>query len=118
MDREIKFRAWDKERKCMVYNKGALGDNGEDCELMQYTGLKDSNGIEIYEGDIVRVIHTIEGQPAFSQCIVRFDLDPPFSSGFHLGGAEMWKKSDGIEKIDVVGNVYENPFLSEILNGL
>lgn len=60
MDREIKFRAWNKNRKMITGNHpiwewgGASRIEKRNLILMQYTGLKDKSGNEIYEGDILQ----------------------------------------------------------------
>jgi uncharacterized phage protein (TIGR01671 family) len=59
--REIKFRAWDRKDKLWVAGF-SIGQSGTLSELgdkvfMQYTGLKDKTGKEIYEGDVVRAVH-------------------------------------------------------------
>ena len=122
--REIKFRAWIKKESRMT-EVGVLSQNGKSItvddsdmdgtynrhvggnkfELMQFTGLKDKNGKEIYEGDIVN--HIYHHQKAVIEWI---------NCGL------MMKYSDGLkdsmfaidmEHIEIIGNIYENP---ELLN--
>ena len=67
--REIKFRAWDYERKEMIQPESIIGLEGETTKqlvlsapfltLMQFTGLHDKNGKEIYEGDIVSMVRDV-----------------------------------------------------------
>lgn len=114
--REIKFRAW-KEK--MLTGFVILGTNQiaythlneiktvvNDCVLMQYTGLKDKNGREIYEGDIV--INGLSGTW----------LIQPLENGSMslLGVCEKYKdRNFDISALNsnvlIIGNLYENPKL-------
>jgi len=120
--REIKYRAWDKNSQHMLHwddiygvvrmDSGvgiheAVGDQSYllNCILMQYTGLKDKNGKEIYEGD---VFETHEG---LFQVI--------WLNDFASFGMEYLKRKHLItllpesEDMKVIGNIYENHELLE-----
>ena len=114
--REIKFRAWDKETERMFYPNGAtiyeIIKASEKCEdecwllntdhiLMQYTGLKDKHGKEIYEGDILSWANNDSNPLCCRDIVVKWD-----KGGFQIpyDNAELWQ---------VIGNIYENPDLLE-----
>ena len=121
--REIKFRAWDKEEKEVhewddlipSVDLGYLFSNelGEydEYELMQYTGLKDKNGVEIYEGDIVETVYNGE---VFAGVVV-YDLsevDFKVTDGKEKYGRN-FQYLTGNDENEVLGNIYENPELLE-----
>lgn len=116
-----KFRAWDKEENKMIdwedlsflktktdkdlrvldliYSPPKL----KDAEIMQWTGLKDTWGDEIYEGDIIRGLYDtgIIGYE-WVRAEVKYDL----LEGFQLAQFDL-------NSIEIIGNIYENPELLE-----
>lgn len=117
--REIKFRVWDEVKKQMVYLEKfnypyMVGFSDEThkiypyqfVELMQYTGLKDKNGKEIYEGDIIKfvgencLVNYVE-----NDCAFRIDVDSRISTALRKAHSKDY---------EVIGNIYENPELLKV----
>lgn len=101
--REIKFRAWNTDKKYMtpsfsIYKVNLFeDDNKHDWLMLQYTGLKDKNGKEIYESDVVRFTWLID-----KTYEVKWNNE---THEWQLHNREMSKY------IEIIGNIYEHPEL-------
>ena len=130
--REIKFRAWDKNLKKFHYPD--LWDNSMPSnwrywyELNQWTGLKDKNGIEIYEGDLLRIPAEDKWDEANYSSFEVFWHDndcTPTDCGLVLGRMKNYGNIGGgysgykliprdVGRMVVIGNIHQNP---ELLKG-
>lgn len=101
--REIKFRAWDKIENKMVAIE--LWNTSLECryDFMQYTGIIDKQGVEIYYGDIIKDGSGLLYQIVWQKKNARFAYKCEMNSK-----SKMNQKQDIEDGIEVVGNIYEN----------
>lgn len=128
MSREIKFRAWDKkEKRMMVVPRINFGDDGtgktiileyksedgfdiglvagENCGLMQFTGLLDKNGKEIYDGDIIHLVSSFGADRGNHEVSLEvYTADRGEDYGY-------WWYSFLPNYVEIIGNIYQNPEL-------
>ena len=115
--RDIKFRAWNGSHMNKAFdltqNPIFWWKDNYDYPLMQYTGLKGKNGVEIYEGDIVKS----PSYPEPYQTSEVFFQDGSFATyldGTRLGAGLGWielSQNSFNDSFEVIGNIYENPEL-------
>jgi len=123
--RNIKFRGWEASSNTMIdwscmrqtaFNTQSIAEqhnatsiysplfyrmfNNPSIELMQYTGLKDRNGVDIYEGDLIRSLQT-----SITYQVIWDDDEARFKTSSKM----TYMDADSFSKSEVIGNIYENP---------
>ena len=139
--REIKFRVWDTKSESMEYEIAIGKGYGEDSyilflglgetfiidddivKIMQYTGLKDKNNVEIFEGDIIRSHNSRQGEKIEDYeviyagsgfCIKSLKENEIHSKGTLYSFALYSDNIDFLKDDYIIGNIHENQELLEV----
>lgn len=119
--REIKFRAWFKRQHKMIqpcyaeiFKDGSFGggenwNTSTECVLMQFTGLRDKNGKEIYEGDLFPAPAGNFYRVAWNNEAAKFSVVIERTSGKMIGIPKIAMQD--LCKMEICGNKFENPEL-------
>lgn len=114
--RELKFRAWYEKSKSM-YTPACIR-NGKSTDLnyddysenddpvMQYTGIKDMNGVEVFQGDILNLYNVFKTPMRMG--VVKFDIGRS-QNVIYYKDSNCSFDINAFEHIEVVGNIFENP---------
>jgi len=112
MNREIKFRAWDKQNNAFaeLYTNVDCMNNldNDNVAIMQYSGLKDKNNKEIFEGDIIKIPDDYDTYGIFAGEIYEIYFA---YGGFRLKPKNSKRRGNWLEdekELEVIGNIYEN----------
>ena len=134
MNRDIKFRLWSKIGKKFIETDNpdldfVINNNGYlysienfygeiyvlpqmDIEVLQFTGLKDRNGKEIYEGDVIKLIYFKDGRKREIGKVVFLHYQASFGI-IDRDGNEYPLYRNTATQIEIIGNIYEDPSLLE-----
>ena len=108
MDNEIDHISWLEDELYCIGDGITYMVSAEDLVLMQSTGLKDKNGKEIFEGDIVKMSKDVYSEPTYYEVVRHYGGAYRLESKQHV--CELWLRHTNCE---VVGNIYENRELLE-----